>query len=57
MHTPMSERNYPPDLKAGWIEPDLLAPAFVHIATSRDPALSGQRLNAWEMSQPQGTAP
>ncbi len=57
MHTPMSERNYPPDLKAEWVEPDLLAPAFVHVATTRDPALSGQRLNAWEMSQPQGTAP
>lgn len=51
MHTPMSERNYPPELKAQWIEPEALAPAFVHIATSRDEALSGQRLNAWELSQ------
>ncbi|MFV1877726.1 SDR family NAD(P)-dependent oxidoreductase [Nioella sp.] len=51
MRTPMSERNYPPELKAQWIEPERLAPAFVHIATSRDLALSGQRLNAWELSQ------
>lgn len=51
MRTPMSEANYPPELKAEWIEPDLLAPAFVHIATTRDPALSGQRLNAWDLSQ------
>lgn len=51
MHTPMSEANYPPELKAQWIEPELLAPAFAHIATSRDPALSGQRLNAWDLSQ------
>ncbi|OAN79500.1 short-chain dehydrogenase [Jannaschia sp. EhC01] len=51
MHTPMSERNYPPELKAQWIEPEHLAPAFVYIATSRDPALSGQRLNAWDLSQ------
>ncbi|UWQ95149.1 SDR family oxidoreductase [Rhodobacteraceae bacterium M385] len=51
MRTPMSERNYPPELKAQWIEPEALAPAFVHIATSRDAALSGQRLNAWELSQ------
>lgn len=51
MHTPMSERNYPPELKADWIEPDLLAPAFFHIATTRDMALSGQRLNAWDLSQ------
>ena len=51
MHTPMSERNYPPELKAEWIEPELLAPAFAHIATTREAALSGQRLNAWDLSQ------
>jgi NAD(P)-dependent dehydrogenase (short-subunit alcohol dehydrogenase family) len=51
MHTPMSEQNYPPELKAQWIEPSLLAPAFAHIATARDMALSGQRLNAWDLSQ------
>jgi NAD(P)-dependent dehydrogenase (short-subunit alcohol dehydrogenase family) len=51
MHTPMSEANYPDELKAQWIEPDRLAPAFVHIATTRDAGLSGQRLNAWDMSQ------
>lgn len=53
MRTPMSEKNYPPELKAQWVEPDRLAPAFVQIATSRDPALSGQRLNAWHMSEPE----
>jgi NAD(P)-dependent dehydrogenase (short-subunit alcohol dehydrogenase family) len=52
MHTPMSERNYPPELKAEWIDPERLAPAFVEIATERDMALSGQRLNAWTMSEP-----
>jgi NAD(P)-dependent dehydrogenase (short-subunit alcohol dehydrogenase family) len=51
MHTPMSERNYPPELKAEWIKPELLAPAFAHIATTREAALSGQRLNAWDLSQ------
>lgn len=51
MHTPMSERVYTPDLKKKWIEPDRLAPAFFHIATTRNMALSGQRLNAWELSQ------
>lgn len=56
MHTPMSERNYPPELKATWIDPLRLAPAFAHIATTRDPALSGQRLNAWELSQDVGDA-
>ncbi len=53
MRTPMSDRNYPPDLKTQWIEPERLAPAFVHIATTRDQALSGQRLNAWDLSQPE----
>lgn len=56
MHTPMSERNYPPELKAEWVKPEMLAPAFVHIATTRDPGLSGQRLNAWDLSQAQGSA-
>jgi NAD(P)-dependent dehydrogenase (short-subunit alcohol dehydrogenase family) len=53
MRTPMSERNYPPELKAQWVEPDRLAPAFVQIATTRDAGLSGQRLNAWTMSEPE----
>lgn len=53
MRTPMSEQNYPPELKAQWVEPARLAPAFVHIATTRDPALSGQRLNAWHLSEPE----
>ncbi|ABD57027.1 SDR family NAD(P)-dependent oxidoreductase [Jannaschia sp. CCS1] len=51
MRTPMSEANYPPELKAQWIDPARLAPAFAHLATTRDPALSGQRLNAWDLSQ------
>ena len=51
MRTPMSEANYPPELKAEWVAPDRLAPAFVHIAEARDMGLSGQRLNAWEMSE------
>ncbi|MEM7444685.1 MAG: SDR family oxidoreductase [Pseudomonadota bacterium] len=51
MHTPMSQRNYPPELKAEWIDPERLAPAFIKVATQRDMALSGQRLNAWTMSE------
>lgn len=53
MHTPMSERNYPSELKKTWVAPDRLAPAFAHIATTRDASLSGQRLNAWDLSQEQ----
>ncbi|MFW5654017.1 MAG: SDR family NAD(P)-dependent oxidoreductase [Roseicyclus sp.] len=56
MRTPMSERNYPPELKAQWVEPDRLAPAFLTIAGTRDPAFNGQRLNAWELSNQKETA-
>jgi 3-hydroxybutyrate dehydrogenase len=55
MHTPMSEKNYPPELKTQWIDPARLAPAFAQIATTRDLALSGHRLNAWKMSEPEAT--
>lgn len=56
MNTPMSEKNYPPELKQKWVAPDLIAPAFLHIAQSRDPAYSGQRLNAWDISEQHRTA-
>lgn len=51
MHTPMSERTYTDDLKAQWVEPEVLAPAFVHLAARTDRTLTGQRLSAWELSQ------
>lgn len=51
MRTPMSEANYTDEMKAQWVDPALLAPAFVQIAETRDPALSGARLNAWEIAQ------
>ncbi len=51
MHTPMSERTYPNDLKSKWVEPEQLAPAFLHLAARGDPSLSGQRLSAWDLSQ------
>ncbi|MGI9628084.1 MAG: SDR family NAD(P)-dependent oxidoreductase [Longimicrobiales bacterium] len=52
MRTPMSETNYTPELKEKWVDPILLAPAFAYLAT-RPMHLSGQRLNAWELSQEQ----
>lgn len=51
MHTPMSERTYTDDLKAKWVDPSKLAPAFVRLAARTEPNLSGQRLSAWELSQ------
>lgn len=51
MHTPMSERNYTEDLKEKWVEPEVLAPAFVQLAERADATLSGQRLSAWDLVQ------
>lgn len=50
MHTPMSEYNYSEELKKTWVDPYLLTPAFVRLAKRESLALSGQRLNAWELS-------
>jgi 3-hydroxybutyrate dehydrogenase len=51
LHTPMSERNYPQELKAKWVDPLTLTPAFLHLAMRKDKSLSGQRLSAWDLSQ------
>ena len=51
MRTPMSEQNYPPELKLQWVQPDELAPAFLYLAGCPDPSLAGQRLSAWELAQ------
>ena len=50
MHTPMSERTYSAELRQKWVEPDRLAPAFAKLAVGM-PDLSGQRLDAWQLSQ------
>lgn len=51
MHTPMSETTYGPDARAKWVDPIRLAPAFAYLSDTRPAHLSGQRLNAWELSQ------
>jgi NAD(P)-dependent dehydrogenase (short-subunit alcohol dehydrogenase family) len=48
MQTPLSEANYTEEEKQRWVDPMLLAPAFVELVTTQ---LTGQRLNAWEMSE------
>jgi 3-hydroxybutyrate dehydrogenase len=47
----MSERNYTEELKAKWVDPIELTPAFLHLAMRKDKSLSGQRLSAWDLSQ------
>jgi NAD(P)-dependent dehydrogenase (short-subunit alcohol dehydrogenase family) len=51
MHTPMSERNYPEDLKSQWVDPLLLTPAFIFLARQDATGTTGQRLSAWEVSE------
>ena len=51
MNTPMSEQNYPDELKTKWVDPMALTPAFLHLAGITASELTGERLNAWELSQ------
>jgi NAD(P)-dependent dehydrogenase (short-subunit alcohol dehydrogenase family) len=48
MQTPLSEANYTEEEKKQWVDPILLTPAFLELATTD---LSGQRLNAWQLSE------
>ncbi len=51
MHTPMSERNYPPEAKAQWVAPARLAPAFAYLGAVADARHNGERLDAWKLAQ------
>lgn len=51
MHTPMSEQNYPEELKSKWVDPMLLTPAFIELANQDASGITGQRLDAWQMSE------
>lgn len=51
MRTPMSETTYGPEQRAKWVDPIRLAPAFAMLARERPLSLSGQRLDAWQLSQ------
>ena len=51
MRTPMSERNYPPEAKAKWVEPAVLATAFVRLGETLNEQYNGERLNAWDLRQ------
>lgn len=51
INTPMSASNYSDELKQKWVDPALLAPAFVYLAQQDARTVTGQRLNAWTMSE------
>lgn len=53
--TPMSAEHYTEELRQKWVDPVLLAPAFVYLARQAgNLEVTGQRLNAWELAQAQG---
>jgi NAD(P)-dependent dehydrogenase (short-subunit alcohol dehydrogenase family) len=51
INTPMSDSHYPDDLKQQWIDPALIAPAFVYLAKLEGSDVTGQRLDAWQIAQ------
>ena len=51
INTPMSHGHYPDELRQKWIDPALLAPAFVWIAKQDASTASGERLDAWKIAQ------
>ena len=51
MNTPMSASHYPPELRTRWIDPALLTPAFVWLAKIDASDSTGQRLDAWQLSE------
>lgn len=51
MQTPMSEQNYPDELKDKWVDPMALTPAFVQLAGMDASNITGERLDAWQLSE------
>lgn len=51
INTPMSDSNYSPEMKLKWVDPALLAPAFVYLAQQTASGVTGQRLSAWDLSE------
>lgn len=51
MHTPMSEITYDAEARKRWVDSYLLTPGFVWLAAEDSAHVTGQRLNAWEISE------
>lgn len=50
-HTAMSEQTYSAELRMVWRDPDVITPAFVHLAEQTPQGLHNQYVNAWELSE------
>ncbi len=57
INTPMSASNYNDELKQRWIDPAELTPAFLHLAGVTAQDVTGERLDAWALSQQMGGNP
>jgi NAD(P)-dependent dehydrogenase (short-subunit alcohol dehydrogenase family) len=51
INTPMSASNYDEALKQRWVDPSLLTPAFIYLAGIDASRVTGQRLDAWQISE------
>lgn len=50
-HTAMSEQTYSAELRQVWRDPDVITPAFVHLARQTPRGIHNQYVNAWELSE------
>lgn len=55
--TPMSDSHYTPDMRIGIIPPSMLAPAFAFLAGIDADFATGQRFNAYQLSEAMRSAP
>ena len=51
INTPMSRGHYPEELRQKWIDPAVLAPAFVWLAAQNASEVTGKRLDAYQVAQ------
>ena len=51
INTPMSHGHYTEEQRQKWIDPALLTPAFVWLAQQNASDVTGERLDAWKISQ------
>ena len=49
--TAMSETTYGPEARAQWRDPDVITPAFVHLASQTPTGIHDQRVDAWALSE------
>lgn len=49
--TPMSRGHYPDELRQKWVDPVMLAPAFPWLARKNASDVTGERLDAYQISQ------